>query len=443
LFPVRADAPARRIAGRLRTDWRDRYRAPFWNGVGGALPRLIVLLAGFYVARRYGAEGFARYSLAFVTVMLAGNLPGTTIATVGAKYVAELAHGRDRGHLSLLLVAAGLALFLGGVLVLLGQFVTRAIGGDDTVAGLMPIAAIVIVAIIVHGAATGMLLGETRFRALALVNFAGALAFAALLVPLNERFGLSGAVLSLAALPALAATATLVLLRRRLTHDQSSNWSTVRRQATAMLAFFLPTLIAAGMVTPVTWLVNSLLTRSPGALADVARFNAAYNWFAVISFVPAVLAQVEFVRLARAKGAGDVGQLAVRLRVFLVRNLVLMLAIVLPAIALAGPLASLFHVDDASGRVCVRLMLLAACAAGVGNPAGLFLGVIDRMWIASALNVGWASVVLVCAAVLAEHGAMGVSIAFLIGYCAHLAVAVPVGLRLTSRYASRGTREPT
>ena len=57
--------------------------------------------------------------------------------------------------------------------------------------------------------------------------------------------------------------------------------------------------------------------------------------------------------------------------------------------------------------------------ASLGNPAGLLLAVIDRIWVASMLNIGWAVVALTAAWSLRGHGAVSWSAAFAIAYTLH------------------------
>jgi len=100
----------------------DRLVATFWNGVAGALPRLAVLLAGFYVAQRFGADAFARYSLALSTFALAGSLPGSTMSTVASKFVPEFSGGdparRGEGAAAIALFTIVLATLVGAALAL-------------------------------------------------------------------------------------------------------------------------------------------------------------------------------------------------------------------------------------------------------------------------------------------------------------------------------------
>jgi O-antigen/teichoic acid export membrane protein len=195
-------------------------------------------------------------------------------------------------------------------------------------------------------------------------------------------------------------------------------------------------IVATGTVTPVVWLCNLLLARGAHGPIEVARFGAAYNWFAVVSAVPAVLAQVEFVRMARSRATGDVKGLARGYRLFTLQNFAFVAPIVAIGIAAAGPMGDLFRLDGPSTRNCIRVLLASALVASLGNPAGMFLAVIDRIWIASLLNIGWACIVLTLGWILRQSGASGIAVAFLIAYSTHFVVATTIAWRMLARPGS-------
>ena len=196
-------------------------------------------------------------------------------------------------------------------------------------------------------------------------------------------------------------------------------------------------LVAAGMITPVVWLCNTLLARGADALAEVARFNAGYNWFAVVSAIPAVLAQVEFVHMAKARATGDTRRLVRVLKLFIAQNLLIVAPVVLAGALLAGFMMGLFNIDDAQARSTLRLLLAAALLASLGNPAGMYLAATDRIWIASLLNIVWAAVVLGCAWTLRNRGAEGVAAAFVAGYAMHFCAASSIVWRIVRAHRSR------
>jgi O-antigen/teichoic acid export membrane protein len=424
--------------GWRRVVWQ-RGVAAFWNGLAGALPRAALLLAGLFVANRFGPDDFARYSVALVTANLAGNLPGSVLSTVASKFVPELAGGRleraGPGFAALLAVASGLALVVAAALWLLAPVLGRLFALEPPVDALLHVSAAMAAGAIMAGAANGLLLGSGRYRHAAEVNVLAVVVFGALLWWLSGTLGVASALVALFALYAALAVAALWRTRARMLDDlHRVDAATLRAQMRAMLGFFVPTLLAAGIVTPVVWLCTLILARGGEPLANVARFNAAMTWYSVLSFAPGVLAQVEFVRLSARKGAGELHRLRTEFLQFVLQNLALMLPIVLVAMAVAHGLMGLFGLHDDASAHALRILLIGILAASLANPAGLFLAVVDRIWVASLLNVGWAVVALALAWALRARGTEGVVLAFAIAYTLHFLVASACALRLTPRH---------
>jgi O-antigen/teichoic acid export membrane protein len=92
-----------------------------------------------------------------------------------------------------------------------------------------------------------------------------------------------------------------------------------------------------------------------------------------------------------------------------------------------------YRLEGPDAEHTLLLMLAAAFVASLGNPAGLFLAVIDRIWLASALNVAWGIITLALAWWLRDGGAQSVALAFLLGYALHCVAAMLVAHRLLAR----------
>jgi len=412
-----------------------RFTTVAWNAIAYVLPKVAVLTAGLSVAHRFGHEAFARYSLAAVTLMVVGNLVGASLGTVASKYVQEFAEGDSaligRGFASLIATAAAFSIFLSCALIVAAPALATIFAVEPDVTGLLEAAGAAVAMCIVSGAASGLLTGSTRFKQAALANSLAIAVFAASLLPLNAIAGAGGALGALALFYAVSAATALFFVRRQVRSDfRASTRGELRARIATMLRYFFPMLLAAGMITPVVWLCNTLLARGADALIEVARFNAGYNWFAVVSAIPAVLAQVEFVHMARAQATGDTQRLAQGLKLFVAQNLLLVAPVVIAGASLAGLMMGLFSVDDPQARSTLRLLLAAALFASLGNPAGMYLAATDRIWIASLLNIAWALIVLGCAAWLRDLGAFGIAIAFVIGYVIHFLTASSIAWRM-------------
>jgi O-antigen/teichoic acid export membrane protein len=415
----------------LLSGLRERLGPVVWNAVAGALPRVAVLLAGLYVARTLGADAFARYSLAAVTFALLGSLPGATLTTTASKFVPEFSGGDVARVGTGFRVIAKFALVLATVLALVvyasAGMVSRWLGVVPPIVDLLHAAALTVFAAIVAGGFVGLLVGSGRFRGSAIAQVAGFVAFAVSILPLGSALGAAGVLFAIAILYAVASALAAWDVRRGLARDTENRSGS---PLTPVLSFFAATLVAAGFVTPVVWMCNALLAHGEDALVALSQFNAAQQWYAVALFAPAVLAQVEFVRMSQAKARGDVAALSLEMRRFTARNALVMLPLLTCGVLMSPWLAGVYRLDGTAAERTMQIMFAAAFAASLGNPAGLFLAVVDRIWLASGLNVGWGIITLAATWLLRDYGAVGVACAFLAGHVVHAFVATAVAHRL-------------
>jgi O-antigen/teichoic acid export membrane protein len=417
-----------------------RRLAPvLWNGVAGATPRVAILLAGLYVAHHFGTDTFGRFSLALSTFALAGSLPGSTLATVVSKFVPEFARGEGErlgeGFGDILRFTMLLAGATGSAVLLLAPVLSDVFAVVPPVTGLLRSAGVATLAAVVSSGLLGMLMGAGRFGTAAAAQVAGFVLFAIAIVPLSGRLGAAGVLVSLGVLYAGSALVAALASRTEIARGRRSRSDRLRMRR--LWRFFVPMLLAAGLVTPVSWFANTLLARGSDPLAELSRFNAAYAWFAALTFVPAVLAQVEFVRIAQARSRGHAGALGREMLRFAAQNAFVMAPLVLAGLVLAPTLMGLYRLTGPEAERVLALMLAAAFFAGVGNPAGLFLSATDRIWIASGLNASWGVMTLVVAWTLRADGATGVAVAFLASYLLHAVAGLWLAYRLIAHGPSR------
>ncbi|HVE50490.1 MAG TPA: hypothetical protein VNG69_12855 [Casimicrobiaceae bacterium] len=408
---------------------RSRLRALIWNGLTGAIPRISLLIAGLYVAQRFGADAFARYSLVIATVAVAGSLPATSLTTAASKFVAEFEHERA-GSAAIGLLSIIMALVVASLVWAIAPWLAQVFAVEPPITTMLRVAALTIGATIVSGGLIGVLVGAGRFRASALAQLAGFVVFVAALVPLGRALDATGAVIALGLHYAITVVFAVIAARRMLRANGSPQFA---RRMRRVLGFLVPVMISSGLITLVVWLVNAIIARGPNPLVEVSRFNAAYSWFAVVSFAPAVLAQVEFVRLSRTKAAGGVATLSDEMRRFTLRNAQLMAILCVAIAVFASPAMGLYRAEGVEAERTLQLLMAAAFMQAIGNPAGLFLAVIDRIWLASALNFAWGMMTLAACWLLRDAGAVGATTAFLVAYAIHFAVATLVARRLVAR----------
>jgi O-antigen/teichoic acid export membrane protein len=432
-------------------NWNELMRSKgagqvLWHGLASATPRAVFLLTTLFVARRYGPDNFARITLVLTTIMVAGNLPGTTLTLVGGRFLPEIGHLSERAGVArsnaLVLLGAATATISSLILFFWADAINRFLA-TEVPDSWFRWAALSAAILIIQGTAAAFHVGSAQFVSLARANIAGFVAFAVLIFPLATLAGPAGALMAFSAFYLVSAfwcIATARDLTSRRTHVTFS--SETRKEFFRMGRFLLPSMIATGLVTPVAWICNAILAHQKGGLSEITIFAAAYNFYAVVVFVPSVLAQVQLVRLVRVRATSGATALANQYRRFGQHVLAAVVPIVLVGAVMADFLMGIFHAEHGSGPFVLTLMLLSALIWSISASACVLLTMLDRMWVISITNAIWAVTAVVMTYVLRSWGASGAAVGFVCGFVLQTLWLVWIARKLLHRNLIRNRAPP-
>jgi O-antigen/teichoic acid export membrane protein len=155
-------------------------------------------------------------------------------------------------------------------------------------------------------------------------------------------------------------------------------------------------------------------------LYEIGLLNIGYQWFLLLTFLPNVLGQVLNPVINERLGEKDITT-----SLQLLKHGVWMSATLasIPAgivIVMSPWLAKLYGPDFENGWAAIAVMSGAAVFAAMASPLGVYLAAVGHVWIALAMNLAWAIVLLSLELLLLKWGAVGAATAFLLAYCAHL-----------------------
>jgi O-antigen/teichoic acid export membrane protein len=165
-----------------------------------------------------------------------------------------------------------------------------------------------------------------------------------------------------------------------------------------------------------------MLVRQPGGVAEMGLLAAASQWFSALMFVPGVLTAVLLPIYSERVGRDrrlDAGRLAMRSAHAVLLGMTLLVA---PMMLLSPWIAGLYGAEFRSGAAAFTVLFLTAAIAAPYGALGNYLAAEERMWTRFHINLLWAAVLLAGAALLIEHGALGVALATLMAYAVRTAL---------------------
>jgi O-antigen/teichoic acid export membrane protein len=383
-----------------------------------------MLLSSIGVARLLGKVDYGALGLIQITTAMFQVFAGFGLGMTATKFTAEYRVkdparvGRILGLSTLVSLFTGL--LVGGAVYIFADLIAAKSLHSSFLAPMIRVSAWMLVFGAINGAQVGALSGLHAFSTIARINVASGLASFPLLVGGAYFYGLRGAVWALVLSLLLNSVLSQIAIRRelRLANIQMQ-FRGASAEAPLLWRFSLPAILCGAMVAPVNWICGAMLARRPDGLAQMGIFNAANQWFSVLLFLPMVLEQVSLPMISERIGAQDSHRSRRLLMASIAVNFIVVTPMVLLGI-LASPLIMRFYGPGFAGNASTLIVvLLTAGLFAIQAPIGQLVAAADRMWLALAMNTGWAITMLIATRYLVARGAVGLASARLIAYLIH------------------------
>jgi O-antigen/teichoic acid export membrane protein len=276
---------------------------------------------------------------------------------------------------------------------------------------------------IVQGVAQGALNGLERFRTNALFSSAGAVALACALPLCAWVGGVMGGLIAWTTVTGVCACYGVRLVCKGTDWRavlRAGQWRSETRRFTAVST---PIVMSALVMAPVNWIALSLLAHTSAGFVQVGQFNAAYQWYMGLIFIPAVIAGTVLPALSRMRTAGDGKGFASLTRHSIATNALVACASSLLVWFVAARLMGLYGPAYHDAVPLLRWLAVAAAANGLNAAIGQIMTASNRLWFGLLVNLLWSSTYLGWAAwQVPRVGALGLAQGLVIAYAVHTLV---------------------
>lgn len=400
------------------------FHGAFWSLMAAVITRMANLIASVVVARLLGKEGFGEYGIIQSTVGMFGMFAGFGLGLTAMKYVAEFRRkdpvkaGRILGISALVVSVSGSILCI-ALLILSPWLASRTLAAPQLV-GPLRIGALLMLITAFNGAQTGALMGLEAFKAIARVNLYAGLLTLPFVVYGVVFFGLEGALWGLVAGAAVNWLLNHLVLRREAANfGIPLTFKGCLEERQVLWSFSLPAVLSSMLAAPINWVCNTLLVNQPNGYAEMGILNAANQWFAVLLFVPGVLARYTIPVLSERLGSDDKAVCRKVLRYSVCLNAAVVIPLVIIGCVASRYIMGIYGPGFAEHRGVIIVALLTAGVLAIQMPMGQMTAASGRMWTEICMNLGWA--LLFCAGtwLWVSHGALGLTSARLVAYVMH------------------------
>lgn len=398
-----------------------------WSVLSNVLSRLFALATTVTAVRILSPASYGKFGVISATLLSFVTVFGLGMGVVTTKLVAQYrgTHPEDTASIvhSALWIATVAGLFGAIVLGFGASFVSEGLLNTPSLSFELRLIAIALPLVSLATAQNGVLTGVEAFGTIARINVGASCLQLISTVLLSWSWGLTGAVISLAVGALLQCCIQGIALRVSLRQNAIPPKARVKWGSISLaLRMGIPVTLAAMLFVPASWLCSSILVRQPDGFHQNAIATVADQWFYLVLTIPAIIGQVLLPILTNHYAQGDAVASRQALKVVVLANAMISLLPPLLIIPISPLLMKIYGDQYAAHWSVLALMVAAATVAAILSPAGQVLAATGRMWLAFAMNFGWAAVYFIATyyfVVRSQQGAKGLATARLVAYAFH------------------------
>lgn len=399
----------------------------FWQMVGTASAKFIVLISGILCAHILGKNEYGQFNMVRSTINMFVVFGTAGMGLTATKYISEYRNNNKDRIGSIYRLTNGFAVFSGLLCALLigvlAPYLAEKTLDAPELTTPIRLGALLLFVTVLNGAQQGALSGFEDFRSIAINTLLGSIAESALLLVGGYYWGVIGAVLGFGAGFIVLYFCNLYAINKRLSENglDKKTFKVQRNDLKLLVSFSLPAALSSIMVAPVFWLARTMLVNS-SSFEELAVYEAADQWKIIILFIPGALSQVVLPILSSL-----IGDSVNRYKRVLLYNIAIN-AVVATILALGVSLFSKqimgFYGKDYIDIWPLILLAISTIPTAVSAVVGLSISSRAKMWTGFLFNMIWGLLVIGFNYVFLNKGmgATGLSLAILCAYSIHTVI---------------------
>lgn len=392
----------------------------FWSFTGTALGKFFVFLTGIICARILGKEqfgelGMIRSTIGMFIILGAGGIGVTATRFISLYRREQQAHAASIYTLSTRF-ATTLGILTTLVLLFSSGFLADNILVSSKLAFPLTIGCIVLFFSILNSSENGTLAGFEDFRAIAINTLIGSIVESVGMIVGAYLYQIEGAISGFGiGVLALYLTNKLSAIKNlRKSGISSKRRSIFKEDWKLIYQYSIPATLSALTVTPVFWLIRSMLVKS-NDYGELGIFEAADQWKVILLFIPGTICQIVLPIMSSITDSRT-------FRHTLMGNITLIGGIATVLAIASWILASFImplYGKTFTDTIPLILLAISTIPTALAQILEMTLYSRDKMWTCFTFNIFWGVTTVVLSYIFLHqhHGASGIALAILIAYC--------------------------
>ncbi|GEM_PF-7120093 len=399
------------------------------GGIASVLGRGFPILALMICARLLDPDAFGKFMMIYGAIISFAMLTDAGLGTTVTKFTAQYKNLDTLRVSQIISLAQYISVFniviLTSALILFGDEVARYILADGSLKQYLVISIVIILFNGLCSIQQAILYGLEDYRSVKKANFNTGLIIL-LSLPIGAMFfGVIGMLITLSiakfvnVVVLLSATQSNFIL---LGIDRFGGIE--RNDFKTLIGFSFPTFLNSLLFGPVILFTMSIVAHHFDGHVQVGIYNAAYQWFSFVIFIPGVFTVGALPILSEQINRGNVER-AEKLVKDKIKFILYLLSPVVIVLMLLSPFIMKLYGDGYEDSWKVLLVLMVAVL--IALPQGLLGNYIisnDKVWRWFVSSIAWALTFISVTYILVDFGALGIAIGLLAAYISRAIFAI-------------------
>lgn len=397
----------------------------FWTLTGTAIAKFIVLIAGIICAHVLTQEAYGEFNMVRSTINLFVTFGTAGLGLTATKYISEFLKNEKEHIISIYFITNGFAFITALIVTLIILFfsnyiATYTLNAPQLVTPIR-IGGLLLFITVINGAQQGTLAGFEDFRSIAINTLVGSVFESVLMIVGGYYYGVSGAILGFGCgFIALYICNHFSIRKLFNRHKLDIELSQIRiKDFRILYKFSLPAALSSMMVTPVFWIVRTMLIRA-SSFSELAIYEAADQWKIIILFIPAALSHVLLPILSSISNDNEKKRFwkTLKYNIYLNTSISLCIAIV---VCLTSSCIMRLYGKGYENPMPLILLAISTIFTSISTVVGISISSRAKMWVGFCFNFLWGIMVILFSYFFLYNGlgANGIALSILLSYFLH------------------------
>lgn len=397
----------------------------FWSFTGNALAKVITLVSGVICAHILTKEEYGEYGMINSTISMFVIFGSAGLGVTATKFISEYKVTCKRKAGGMYLLTNRFAFFTGllstFVILVFADYLSSVTLKAPHLVNALRIGALLLFVTIMNGAQNGVLLGFENFKSKAINTLVGSLAESFFLLLGAYLYGVFGAVLGFGMGYVVLFVCNYFSIRKDLANNGiTRDFLRIEKEDYRVLySFSFPAALSSILVGPAFWVVRTILVQNSG-FSELAVYEAANYWNAIILFIPTAVTQIILPILTSIPKEDKLKFWKVlRANFYLNTGVAFILAL---GASILSPLLMALYGEEYSHDYSVLIILVLSTVFCVASTVvGNSIVSTGKMWIGFLFNIIWSLLFVTLSWFFISKGlgAKGISCALLVSYLLH------------------------